>query len=87
MFEQLEGSFGGRRDDYQAASIVRAVISVNRKKGSKEPSIEDCMLKFGDATKKKPMHWTEMKRIAMELTQESKKEHAYQEQRLARRRK
>lgn len=39
--------FDEERADLRAASIVQAILSVNRKKGSSPIALKDCVLRFG----------------------------------------
>jgi len=56
------------RDDYRAASIVQAIVNVNRddKKYPKPLPIENFLLKFGvqEEEEKPKQTWQEQKRIA-----------------------
>ncbi len=47
-YDDLE-PFDETRADLRAASIVAAILNVNRRKGSRPVSLQDCMLRFGGA--------------------------------------
>ena len=40
--------FDATRADYRAASIVRAILNVNRPKGKAPVKLKDCVLEFGE---------------------------------------
>jgi hypothetical protein len=52
-YKMITGPFGQEREDYNTASIVRAIyelintlVAVNTGKTIDQPSLEDCLLKF-----------------------------------------
>lgn len=55
--------FGEERADWRAASIVSALVNLQRKRGTKERPIGDFLLKFGDAAKPKRKSWQDLKAI------------------------
>lgn len=63
VYDSLE-PFGELRADYRAATIACVIANVNRGKGQKAFTLEDFVLKFGEAAPKKQT-WQEQKAIAM----------------------
>jgi hypothetical protein len=50
--DELDNLVDEERMDYRFASVVQAILNVNRAKGQKAYSLKDCLLKFGEVEQK-----------------------------------